>query len=99
MCCVAEPRQAERRSSNVSGLSAVRLGSWGGPRRLEPEARGTGQRVLPDSRFHVLYPSDIKRLLALAAFTDVSIKGGFDGREFTRDGEELVVEAVEAPRL
>jgi SAM-dependent methyltransferase len=40
-----------------------------------------------------LYPADIRRLLAAAGFRDVLIKGGFDGREFTRDGDELVVEA------
>jgi SAM-dependent methyltransferase len=41
-----------------------------------------------------LYPPDIRRLLSKAGFQDISIKGGFDGREFTRDGEELVVEAA-----
>jgi SAM-dependent methyltransferase len=41
-----------------------------------------------------LYPSDIQRLLRAAGFREVAIKGGFDGREFTRDGEELVVEAA-----
>lgn len=41
-----------------------------------------------------LYPADIRRLLAAAGFREVTIKGGFDGREFTRDGEELVVEAA-----
>ncbi len=41
-----------------------------------------------------LYPADIQRLLRAAGFQDISIKGGFDGREFTRDGEELVVEAA-----
>jgi ubiquinone/menaquinone biosynthesis C-methylase UbiE len=40
-----------------------------------------------------LYPADIRRLLAAAGFRDVTIKGGFDGREFAQDGEELVVEA------
>ena len=41
-----------------------------------------------------LYPADIQRLLRATGFQDISIKGGFDGREFTRDGEELVVEAA-----
>jgi ubiquinone/menaquinone biosynthesis C-methylase UbiE len=41
-----------------------------------------------------LYPADIRRLLLSAGFRDVTIKGGFDGREFTREGEELVVEAT-----
>jgi ubiquinone/menaquinone biosynthesis C-methylase UbiE len=47
-------------------------------------------------RLHLayLYPQDIRRLLMAAGFSDVTIKGGFDGREFTRDGEELVVEAT-----
>ncbi len=47
-------------------------------------------------RLHLayLYPTDIRRLLASAGFSEVTIKGGFDGREFTRDGEELVVEAT-----
>jgi ubiquinone/menaquinone biosynthesis C-methylase UbiE len=41
-----------------------------------------------------LYPADIQRLLTAAGFRDVVIKGGFDGREFNRDGAELVVEAA-----
>jgi SAM-dependent methyltransferase len=41
-----------------------------------------------------LYPADIRRLLAAAGFREVTIKGGFDGREFTRDDEELVIEAA-----
>jgi ubiquinone/menaquinone biosynthesis C-methylase UbiE len=41
-----------------------------------------------------LYPADIRRLLTTAGFQEITIKGGFDGREFTRDGEELVVEAT-----
>jgi ubiquinone/menaquinone biosynthesis C-methylase UbiE len=40
-----------------------------------------------------LYPSDIRRLLESSGFTDVTISGGFDGRAFTHDGQELVVEA------
>ena len=41
-----------------------------------------------------LYPADIRRILTAAGFPHVTIRGGFDGREFTRDGEELVVEAT-----
>jgi len=41
-----------------------------------------------------LYPSDIQRLLSAAGFRAVTIKGGFDGREFTRDDDELVIEAT-----
>jgi SAM-dependent methyltransferase len=41
-----------------------------------------------------LFPADIRRLLEEAGFRQVSIKGGFDGREFSRDEDELVVEAA-----
>jgi SAM-dependent methyltransferase len=41
-----------------------------------------------------LYLADIQRLLTTAGFRDITIKGGFDGREFSREGEELVVEAM-----
>jgi ubiquinone/menaquinone biosynthesis C-methylase UbiE len=41
-----------------------------------------------------LYPPDIRRLLVMSGFTDIQIAGGFDGREFSRDTDELVVEAV-----
>lgn len=40
-----------------------------------------------------LYPADIRRLLAQAGFQTISIAGGFDGREFSTDTDELVVEA------
>ena len=40
-----------------------------------------------------LYPPDIRRLLESSGFTDITIHGGFDGRGFTQDGQELVVEA------
>lgn len=40
-----------------------------------------------------LYPSDIRRLLKEAGFGRVTIAGGFDGRPFLRDTDELVVEA------
>jgi ubiquinone/menaquinone biosynthesis C-methylase UbiE len=41
-----------------------------------------------------LYPPDLRRLLAMSGFTGVHIAGGFDGRDFSRDTDELVVEAV-----
>jgi SAM-dependent methyltransferase len=41
-----------------------------------------------------LYRGDIEHLLARAGFTGISIKGGFSGREFAEDTDELVVEAV-----
>lgn len=41
-----------------------------------------------------LYPADIRRLLTEAGFGDIRIGGGFDGREFSRDTDELVVEAT-----
>lgn len=40
-----------------------------------------------------LYPGDIRRLLLLAGFTSPEIAGGFDGRPFQRDTDELVIEA------
>jgi len=40
-----------------------------------------------------LYPADIRRLLAQAGFREVTISGGFTGREFSRDVDELVVDA------
>ncbi len=40
-----------------------------------------------------LYPPDIRRLLNDAGFEAVQIAGGFDGRPFTQDTDELVIEA------
>ena len=40
-----------------------------------------------------LYPADIQRLLQDAGFDSVQISGGFDGRAFEKDTDELVVEA------
>jgi predicted RNA methylase len=40
-----------------------------------------------------LYPADITRLLRSAGFQSVQISGGFDGRPFERDTDELVVDA------
>ena len=40
-----------------------------------------------------LYPADIRRLLAQAGFREVTISGGFTGREVSRDMDELVVDA------
>ena len=40
-----------------------------------------------------LYPADIRRLLERTGFRSVQIGGGFDGRPFERDTDELVVEA------
>ena len=40
-----------------------------------------------------LYPADIRRLLTAAGFREITISGGFDGRELAQDGDELVVEA------
>jgi hypothetical protein len=47
-------------------------------------------------RLHLayLFPSDIRRLLEVAGFREITIKGGFAGREFSQDGQELVVEAL-----
>ena len=40
-----------------------------------------------------LYPPDLRRLLNCAGFNSVQIAGGFDGRPFERDTDELVIEA------
>lgn len=40
-----------------------------------------------------LYPADLRRLLAQAGFREVTIDGGFTGRPFSRDADELVVDA------
>ena len=52
-----------------------------------------GLSIDPSRKLAYLYPSDIRRLLESSGFTDVTISGGFDGRGFTQDGQELVVEA------
>ena len=41
-----------------------------------------------------LYAADIRRLLGQAGFRSVEIAGGFDGRPFQSDADELVVEAT-----
>ena len=41
-----------------------------------------------------LYPADILRLLERAEFKSITISGGFTGRDFARDADELVVEAT-----
>jgi SAM-dependent methyltransferase len=40
-----------------------------------------------------LYPQDVRRLLNAAGFQSVHIAGGFDGRPFQSDTDELVTEA------
>ncbi|HYU78279.1 MAG TPA: class I SAM-dependent methyltransferase [Vicinamibacterales bacterium] len=40
-----------------------------------------------------LYPADIRRLLTQAGFKQIAIGGGFSARDFSRDDDELVVEA------
>ena len=41
-----------------------------------------------------LYPGDVRHLLARAGFTGVTIEGGFEGRPFSHDTDELVIEAT-----
>jgi SAM-dependent methyltransferase len=41
-----------------------------------------------------LYAADIRRLLGAAGFRSVEIAGGFDGRPFQTEADELVVEAT-----
>jgi hypothetical protein len=40
-----------------------------------------------------LYPRDLRRLLNDAGFRSIEIYGGFDGRPFENDADELVVMA------
>jgi SAM-dependent methyltransferase len=40
-----------------------------------------------------LYPADIRRLLEEIGFSKIEIAGGFDGRPFENDTDELVIEA------
>jgi SAM-dependent methyltransferase len=46
-------------------------------------------------RLHLayLYPPDLRRLLTQTGFQSVQISGGFDGRPFEKDTDELVIEA------
>jgi SAM-dependent methyltransferase len=46
-----------------------------------------------DLELAYLYPADITRLLEHSGFELVRISGDFSGRQFERDGDELVVEA------
>jgi SAM-dependent methyltransferase len=40
-----------------------------------------------------LYPADLVQLLTRAGFASIAVAGGFDGRPFQRDTDELVIEA------
>ncbi len=40
-----------------------------------------------------LFPTDLRRLLKQSGFQSVQIAGGFDGRPFEKDTDELVIEA------
>jgi SAM-dependent methyltransferase len=44
-------------------------------------------------RLAYLYPRDLRRLLVQAGFASVQMMGGFDGRPFEHDTDELVIEA------
>jgi hypothetical protein len=46
-------------------------------------------------RLHLayVYPADIRRLLAQAGFREIKVSGEFTEREFSRDTDELVVDA------
>jgi SAM-dependent methyltransferase len=55
---------------------------------------GTLERSsLQDLHLAYLYPPDLRRLLNQAGFRSVQICGGFDGRRFENDTDELVIEA------
>lgn len=60
----------------------------------EYTADGTLERSsLHDLRLAYLYPPDLRRLLTRAGFRSIQIYGGFDGRPFENDTDELVIEA------
>jgi hypothetical protein len=57
-------------------------------------ANGTLRRTyLHRLELAYMYAADIRRLLGQAGFTSVQIDGGFDGRPFENDTDELVIEA------
>jgi SAM-dependent methyltransferase len=77
--------------------------SYDTPKRLlhapqrydEWDAAGTLVRsTLHPLTLTYLFPTDIRRLLADTGFSDVRIYGGFDEGEFSKDDDELVVEAT-----
>ena len=60
----------------------------------ECDADGTLVRTsLNNLELAYLYPSDVERLLKQAGFASVHITGGFTGRPFAYDTDELVIEA------
>lgn len=60
----------------------------------EYEPDGTlAQTSLHRLELAYLYPCDVRRLLTHAGFQSVRIDGGFGGRPFQRDADELVIEA------
>ena len=71
----------------------LRLELWNG-RHFDLMPNPTVTISVPrPSALRYLFPTDIRRLLADSQFTDVRIYGGFDEREFSKDDDELVVEA------
>jgi SAM-dependent methyltransferase len=60
----------------------------------EYEPDGTLARTsLHRLRLAYVYPPDLRRLLKEAGFQSIQIAGGFDGRPFEKDTDELVIEA------
>jgi len=60
----------------------------------EYDAGGTLARTaLHNLQLAYLYRADIERLLERAGFASVRIAGGFDGRPFASDADELVIKA------
>ena len=62
-------------------------------RRLCRAFRTLERSSLHDLRLAYLYPPDLRRLLTRAGFRSIQIYGGFDGRPFENDTDELVIEA------
>jgi SAM-dependent methyltransferase len=60
---------------------------------------GTLERSsLHDLHLAYLYPPDLRRLLNQAGFRSIQIFGGFDGRPFEHDTDEIVIDAGVKPR-
>jgi hypothetical protein len=84
-----------RRVHCAFGVQPVRHGAATG--RFAAPLRGvrTGRYPHPDiaapTPLAYLYPRDLRRLLKDAGFQSVQIAGGFDGRPFENDTDELVI--------
>lgn len=68
-------------------------------RRYEVMDSGGWIRSQRIQRFELgfFHAGDLRRALEVSGFVDVDVRGGFDGRDFARDTDELVISAVRPP--